>query len=115
MVSPSGKPLTTGSSQCAQGEQTCDQRHLFLRPRAPSIHLFSDPPEPTLNLATRVGGHGGIIAVLPDGSFAIDFSTERMAWGLATVAEQGEGSMGHTEHLEGGGNLQVGIDLPPKE
>ena len=53
--------------------------------------------------------------MLPDGSFAIDFSTERMAWGLATVAEQGEGSMGHTEHLEGGGNLQVGIDLPPKE
>ena len=53
--------------------------------------------------------------MLPDGSFAIDFSTERMAWGLATVAEQGEGSLSQSEQLVGGGTMQVGIDAPPKE
>ena len=67
------------------------------------------------SMKSRVGGHGGIIAALPDGSWAIEFSTERMAWGLATADEGGvhatKGS--EREALEGGGVMQVGIDAPP--
>ena len=54
-----------------------------------------------------------MIALTPDGSWAIDFTTERMAWGLATMRDPsvsvGEGGA----ELEGGGVLRVGIDEPP--
>jgi beta-aspartyl-peptidase (threonine type) len=58
----------------------------------------------------RVGGHGGIIAVLPDGSIAVDFSTERMAWGLACGRDP---YSGESEAAEGGGTMRVGIDRKP--
>ena len=36
-------------------------------------------------LYTRLGGHGGIILMGPDGEIGIAHNTPRMAWGLATV------------------------------
>jgi beta-aspartyl-peptidase (threonine type) len=35
-------------------------------------------------LYKRLGGHGGIIFMGPDGSLGIAHNTPRMAWGLAT-------------------------------
>ena len=35
-------------------------------------------------LARRLGGHGGIILLGPDGRFGLDHNTPAMAWGLAT-------------------------------
>ena len=35
-------------------------------------------------LYSRLGGHGGIILLDPDGSFGIAHNTPRMAWGIAT-------------------------------
>jgi len=32
----------------------------------------------------RLGGHGGIILLGPDGRFGLDHNTPAMAWGLAT-------------------------------
>ncbi len=37
-------------------------------------------------LFERLGGHGGIILLGPDGRFGIAHNTPRMAWGLATAA-----------------------------
>lgn len=55
-----------------------------------------------------------MIALTPDGSWAIDFTTERMAWGLATVVGDPSVSLGEGgAELEGGGVLRVGIDEPP--
>ncbi len=39
-------------------------------------------------LFNRLGGHGGIILLGPDGSLGIAHNTPRMAWGLATAAGQ---------------------------
>ncbi len=36
-------------------------------------------------LFTRLGGHGGIILLGPDGRFGLAHNTPRMAWGLATA------------------------------
>jgi beta-aspartyl-peptidase (threonine type) len=36
-------------------------------------------------LYTRLGGHGGIILLGPDGSIGIAHNTPRMAWGIATA------------------------------
>jgi beta-aspartyl-peptidase (threonine type) len=36
-------------------------------------------------LYSRLGGHGGIILLGPDGGFGIAHNTPRMAWGLATM------------------------------
>src|SRR5580692_11233012 len=36
-------------------------------------------------LFTRLGGHGGIILLGPDGQFGIAHNTPRMAWGIATA------------------------------
>ena len=35
-------------------------------------------------LANRLGGHGGIILLGPDGRFGLAHNTPAMAWGLAT-------------------------------
>jgi beta-aspartyl-peptidase (threonine type) len=37
-------------------------------------------------LFNRLGGHGGIILLGPDGRFGIAHNTPAMAWGLATSA-----------------------------
>ena len=37
-------------------------------------------------LFTRLGGHGGIILLGPDGSIGLAHNTPRMAWGVATAA-----------------------------
>ncbi len=37
-------------------------------------------------LHRRLGGHGGIILLGPDGSVGLAHNTPRMAWGLATSA-----------------------------
>ena len=37
-------------------------------------------------LYSRLGGHGGIILLGPDGSLGLAHNTPRMAWGLRTVA-----------------------------
>ena len=37
-------------------------------------------------LHRRLGGHGGIILLGPDGSVGLAHNTPRMAWGLATEA-----------------------------
>jgi beta-aspartyl-peptidase (threonine type) len=39
-------------------------------------------------LFTRLGGHGGIILLGPDGQIGLAHNTPRMAWGLATAAGQ---------------------------
>ncbi len=39
-------------------------------------------------LYTRLGGHGGIILLAPDGRVGLAHNTPRMAWGLATSAGQ---------------------------
>jgi beta-aspartyl-peptidase (threonine type) len=39
-------------------------------------------------LFTRLGGHGGIILLGPDGSIGIAHNTPRMAWGIATAEGQ---------------------------
>jgi L-asparaginase / beta-aspartyl-peptidase len=36
-------------------------------------------------LHNRLGGHGGIILLGPDGRFGMAHNTPAMAWGLATV------------------------------
>ena len=36
-------------------------------------------------LYTRLGGHGGIILLGPDGSLGLAHNTPRMAWGIATA------------------------------
>ena len=55
-----------------------------------------------------------MIALTPDGSWAIDFTTERMAWGVATGARDPSVSLGGGgAELDGGGVLRVGIDEPP--
>jgi len=36
-------------------------------------------------LYSRLGGHGGIILLSPDGGFGIAHNTPRMAWGLASI------------------------------
>ena len=69
-------------------------------------------------MRARVDGHGGIIAVLPDGSCAVNFTTERMAWGMATVGNSGDSGAGsgsgeEEEELSGGGVMRFGIDSPP--
>jgi beta-aspartyl-peptidase (threonine type) len=74
----------------------------------------------------RVGGQGGIIAVLADGTIAVDFTTERMAWGMACPANHAALSLSlpmsgqddataidGSEPLEGGGLMLVGIDHKP--
>ena len=65
------------------------------------------------SMRSRVGGHGGVIAVQQDGSWACDFTTERMAWGLATADEHKARTDEKSEPLDGGGVMQVGIDAPP--
>jgi L-asparaginase / beta-aspartyl-peptidase len=42
-------------------------------------------------LFTRLGGHGGIILLGPDGSIGIAHNTPRMAWGIATADGQQQG------------------------
>ena len=37
-------------------------------------------------LFSRLGGHGGVILLAPDGSLGLAHNTPRMAWGLATPA-----------------------------
>jgi beta-aspartyl-peptidase (threonine type) len=37
-------------------------------------------------LHTRLGGHGGIILLGPDGSLGLAHNTPRMAWGIANAA-----------------------------
>jgi beta-aspartyl-peptidase (threonine type) len=65
-------------------------------------------------MRTRVEGHGGIIAVRPDGSWACDWTTERMAWGLVVPGDGGDGEPeGLAEAVAGGGCMRVGIDAPP--
>ena len=39
-------------------------------------------------LYNRLGGHGGMILLGPDGRIGIAHNTPRMAWGLATAAGQ---------------------------
>jgi beta-aspartyl-peptidase (threonine type) len=39
-------------------------------------------------LFNRLGGHGGIILLGPDGSLGLAHNTPRMAWGVATAAGQ---------------------------
>ena len=39
-------------------------------------------------LFNRLGGHGGIILIGPDGSLGLAHNTPRMAWGIATAAGQ---------------------------
>ena len=39
-------------------------------------------------LFNRLGGHGGIILLGPDGSLGLAHNTPRMAWGIATAAGQ---------------------------
>ena len=36
-------------------------------------------------LYTRLGGHGGIILLGPDGALGLAHNTPRMAWGLCTA------------------------------
>jgi beta-aspartyl-peptidase (threonine type) len=40
------------------------------------------------HLFNRLGGHGGIILLGPDGSLGIAHNTPRMAWGIASSAGQ---------------------------
>src|ERR1700735_330557 len=40
------------------------------------------------HLFNRLGGHGGIILLGPDGSLGLAHNTPRMAWGIATTAGQ---------------------------
>ena len=42
-------------------------------------------------LFTRLGGHGGIILLGPDGQIGIAHNTPRMAWGIATAEGQQQG------------------------
>jgi beta-aspartyl-peptidase (threonine type) len=42
-------------------------------------------------LFTRLGGHGGIILLGPDGQIGIAHNTPRMAWGIATADGQQQG------------------------
>jgi L-asparaginase / beta-aspartyl-peptidase len=42
-------------------------------------------PEAIAYLHKRLGGHGGIILLGPDGRFGIAHNTPRMAWGVCTV------------------------------
>lgn len=41
-------------------------------------------PEAMAYLYRRLGGHGGIILLAPDGRFGLAHNTPRMAWGLHT-------------------------------
>lgn len=50
-------------------------------------------------LYRRLGGHGGIILLGPDGSVGLAHNTPRMAWGLATVEGR---QVGVTRHGLGG-------------
>lgn len=47
-------------------------------------------------LHRRLGGHGGIIVLGPDGRFGLAHNTPRMAWGSATAREQ---RVGITHHI----------------
>jgi beta-aspartyl-peptidase (threonine type) len=42
-------------------------------------------PEAMAYLQRRLGGHGGIILLAPDGRYGLAHNTPRMAWGLHTV------------------------------
>ncbi|HEX3985027.1 MAG TPA: isoaspartyl peptidase/L-asparaginase [Acidobacteriaceae bacterium] len=42
-------------------------------------------PEAMAYLQRRLGGHGGIILLAPDGRHGVAYNTPRMAWGLHTV------------------------------
>jgi beta-aspartyl-peptidase (threonine type) len=42
-------------------------------------------------LFTRLGGHGGIILLGPDGQFGLAHNTPGMAWGIATKEGQRTG------------------------
>ena len=53
-----------------------------------------------------------VIAVRADGSWAVDFTTERMAWGVVTSNDSQLGLGSEVEPV-GGGRLLVGIDEPP--
>ena len=64
-------------------------------------------------MRTRVGGHGGVIGVRADGSWAVDFTTERMAWGVVMNSTTRVGSEAELEPVKGGGQMLVGIDEPP--
>ena len=53
------------------------------------------------------------------GSIAVDFTTERMAWGLATTAASEEElqqatAAGVAEAVAGKGTMQIGIDAKPR-
>jgi beta-aspartyl-peptidase (threonine type) len=43
-------------------------------------------PDAIAYLYKRMGGHGGMILLAPDGRFGIAHNTPRMAWGLRTAA-----------------------------
>eukprot|EP01043_Picozoa_sp_COSAG02_P037391 COSAG02_NODE_2801_length_8003_cov_5.731655_4_plen_342_part_00 len=64
-------------------------------------------------MRTRVNGHGGVIAIKSDGNWVVDFTTERMAWGVVT-GDPRIGSGSRTEAVDGGYML-VGIDEPPPQ
>jgi beta-aspartyl-peptidase (threonine type) len=50
-------------------------------------------PEAMAYLLRRLGGHGGIILLAPDGRYGLAHNTPRMAWGIHTAAGPRTGTL----------------------
>lgn len=59
-------------------------------------------PEAMTYLHRRLGGHGGIILLAPDGRYGIAHNTPRMAWGVHTAEGPRVGTLIRDEELDGG-------------
>lgn len=59
-------------------------------------------PEAMTYLHRRLGGHGGIILLAPDGRYGIAHNTPRMAWGVHTADGPRVGTLIRDEELDGG-------------
>ena len=65
--------------------------------RVPAGELRTRRPAAIAYLYDRLGGHGGVILLGPDGELGLAHNTPRMAWGLATPAGQSVGA--HRDEL----------------